>query len=90
MSNVSPQVNLERNPFDYVPQHVAQGPVYGAFPHPFVHRVPIPNQGGAEHLRRLAIRYLYHPDAQVGIVSMEAGAAGRYKVVIVLESHDIF
>ena len=85
-----PQVNPERNPFGYVPQHDAQGPVQAAFPHPFVHRIPTPKQGGAENLRRLAFRYLYHPDTQVGMVSMEAGAAGRFKVVIVLESHDIF
>jgi hypothetical protein len=75
------QVNVERNPFGYVPHHNAQGPVQAAFPHP--------NQGGAENLRRVAIRYLFHTDAQVGMVSMEAGASGRFKVVIVLESHDM-
>lgn len=85
-----PQINPERNPFGYVPQHDAQGPVQAAFPHLFVHRVPTLNQGGAENLRRLAFRYLYHPDTQVGMVSMEAGAAGRFKVVIVLESDGIF
>jgi hypothetical protein len=80
------QMNPERNPFDYVPQHNAPGLVQGNFPH----QIPTPNQAGAENLRRLAIRYLHHPDAQVGMVSMEAGAAGRFKVVIVLESHDAF
>ena len=81
------QVNPERNPFDYVPQHNAPGLVQGDFPHPY--RMPTLNTAGAENLRRLAIRYLHHPEAQVGMVSMEAGAAGRLKVVIVLESHDI-
>ena len=75
-------MNPERNLFDYVPQHNAPGLVRGAFPP----RAPTPNL----NLRRLAIRYLHHPDAQVGMVSMEAGAAGRFKVVIVLESHDLF
>ena len=84
------QDNLEHNPFGYIPQYNAPGPGRAAFPQPFIHRIPTPNPGGAEDLRRLAIRYLYHPDAQVGTVSMEAGPAGRYKVVIVLESHDIF
>ena len=79
-------MNPERNPFDYVPQHNAPGIVRSAFPP----RAPTPNQAGAENLRRLAILYLHHPDAQVGMVSMEAGAAGRFKVVIVLESHDLF
>jgi hypothetical protein len=80
-------VNLERNPFGYVPQ---PGPAQAAFPHPFVHRIPTPDQEGAENLRRLASRYVHHPYAQVGMVSMEAGAAGRFKVVIILESLDIF
>ena len=61
------------------------GLIQAAFPP----RIPTPNPA-AENLRRLAIRYLQHPDAQVGMVNMEAGAAGRFKVVIVLESHDIF
>ncbi|KAF8462235.1 hypothetical protein DFH94DRAFT_699820 [Russula ochroleuca] len=83
-------VDIERNPYDYVPQHNAPGRVQAAFPHPLVHRIPTPNQAGAENLRRLAGRYLHHPEAQVGMVSVEAGAAGRFKVVIILESHDIF
>jgi hypothetical protein len=63
------------NPFGYIPQRNAPDPVQ------------------AEDLRRLAIRYLHHPDAQVGTVSMgagQAGAAGRFKVVITLESNVIF
>jgi hypothetical protein len=85
-------MNIERNPFGYVPQHNGPDPVQPAFAHPFfVHRTPTPNQAlaGAESLRRLAIRYLHHPGTQVGMVSMEAGAAGRFKVVVVLESHDV-
>ena len=81
-------MNSEPIPFGYVPQHhnAPPGLVQAAFPH----RIPTPNQAGAENLRRLAIRYLHHPDAQVGMVSMEAGDDGRLKVVIVLESHDLF
>ena len=71
-------------------QHNAQGPVQGAFPHPYIHRIPTPNHGGAKNLRRLASRYVHHPDAQVGVVSVEALATGRFKVVIILESDGIF
>jgi hypothetical protein len=84
-----PQVNLERNPFGYFPQPNAPVPVQTAFP-PFVHRIPIPSQGRAENLRRLADLYLRHPGAQVGMISTEAGTAGLFKVVITLESPDIF
>jgi hypothetical protein len=83
-------VNLERNPFGYVPRHNAPDPVQAAFPHPFIHRIPTPNQAGGENLRRLASRYLHHPDAQVRAVCMEAGTAGRFEVVIILEAHDVF
>ena len=83
-------MNLEHNPFGfgYVPQNNAPDLVQAAFP--VHHRIPTPNPARAEDLRRLASRYVHHPDAQVGMVSMEVGAAGRFKVVIVLESHDIF
>ena len=86
-------MNLERNPFGYVPQHNAPRPVQPTFAHPFfVHRTPTLNQApaGAESLRRLAIRYLHHPGTQVDMVTMEAGAAGRVKVVVILDSHDVF
>ncbi|KAI0000565.1 hypothetical protein BJV77DRAFT_396000 [Russula vinacea] len=83
-------VDIERNPFGHVPQNNAPGFVHAAFPHPFVHRIPTPNQAGAENLRRLASRYLHQPDAQVGMVSVEAAAGGQFKVVIILESHDVF
>ena len=42
----------------------------------------------AENLRRLASRYVHHPDSQVEMVRMEPGSAGRNKVVIVLEMAD--
>ena len=60
----------------------ARGPVQAPFPQQSVHRIPTPNQGGAENLRRLASRYLHHPDAQIDVVRVEAGATGRFKVVI--------
>jgi hypothetical protein len=84
-------VNQEYNPFDYVPPHVAPGLVQAAFPHPFVHRTPTPDprpQVGAENLRQLARHYLHHPDAQVSVVTMEAGTAGRIKVAVIFETPD--
>ncbi|KAF8475318.1 hypothetical protein DFH94DRAFT_760656 [Russula ochroleuca] len=82
-------VNVERDPFGYVPQQNASGPVPTAFPHLFVPRVRTPNPAGAENFRRLASRYL-HSDAQVCLVRIEATPAGRFKVVIILESDDVF
>lgn len=32
---------------------------------------------------------MHYPGAQVGMVNKEAGSAGRLRVVITLESHDI-
>ncbi len=84
-------MNQEHNPFGYVPPHVAPGLVQAAFPHPFVHRIPTPDappQAGAENLRRLASHYLHHPDAQVSMVTMEAGTAGRIKVAVIFETPD--
>jgi hypothetical protein len=84
-------VNQERNPFGYFPPHVAPGPVQAAFPHLFVHRIPTPDpppQAGAENLRQLASHYLRHPDAQVSMVTMEAGTAGRIKVAVIFETPD--
>jgi hypothetical protein len=89
VQDVSPQVNVERDPFGYVPQQNASGPVPTAFPHLFVPRVRTPNPAGAENFRRLASRYL-HSDAQVCLVRIEATPAGRFKVVIILESDDVF
>ena len=48
VQDVSLQVDIERNPFGYVLQNNAPGLVLAAFPHPFVHQTPIPNQAGAE------------------------------------------
>jgi hypothetical protein len=45
-------------------------------------------QPAVENLRRLASRYIYHPDSQVNAVRMEPGTGGRYKVVIILEMTD--
>ncbi|KAN0115594.1 hypothetical protein V8E52_006713 [Russula decolorans] len=79
-------VNQELGLFGHVPQHVAPDPPQPAFPHMFVHGIPIPNQPRPEDLRRLASHYWYHPAAQVGTVSVEAGTTGQYKVVITLET----
>ena len=81
-----PQVNQERDLFGHVPQHVAPEPPQAAFPRPFVHGIPTPDQPRPEDLRRLASRYWYHPAAQVGMVSVEVGTTGQYKVVITLET----
>ncbi len=82
-------MNQEHNPFGYLPPHVAPGLVQAAFP---VHRVPTPAppppQAGAENLRQLARHYLHHPDAQVSVVTMEAGTAGRVKVAVIFETPD--
>jgi hypothetical protein len=78
-------VNQERDLFDYFPQHVVPGPPQAAFPHLFVHGIPNPNQPIPEDLQRLASRYWYHPAARVGMVSVETGTTGQYKVMITLE-----
>jgi hypothetical protein len=78
-----PQVNQERDLFGH--EHVVPDP-QAAFPHPFVHGIPTPNEPRPEDLRRLASRYWYHPDAQVGMVSVEEGTTGQYKVVITLKT----
>jgi len=69
-------VNRERDPFCQVPRHVVPDPPQAAFP-----RQPRP-----EDLRRLASHYWYHPDAQIGMVSVETGTTGQYKVVITLKT----
>ncbi|KAI0248288.1 hypothetical protein BJV78DRAFT_1237287 [Lactifluus subvellereus] len=70
--------------FAYAPQGVAAGPD-GALPDAWPDRVPAPGPPGAEILRCLASYYLHHPDAQVDMVRMEPGPAGRFKVMIMLE-----
>ncbi|KAH9962654.1 hypothetical protein BC827DRAFT_1197309 [Russula dissimulans] len=64
-------------------------PVQAAFHDPFGRGIPAPVQPAAENLRRLAGRYLYHHDSQVDLVSMEPGAAGRCKLLIVLDVADL-
>ena len=78
-------MNQERDLVGHVPRHVVPDPPPAAIPRPFVHDIPTPNQPGPEDLRRLASRYWYHPDAQVGMVSVEEGT-GQYKVVITLKT----
>jgi hypothetical protein len=79
-------VNQEHIPFGHVRQRVVPDPPQAAFPHLFVHGIPTPNQARPEDLRGLASRYWYHPNGQVGMVSVEVGATGQYKVVIILET----
>ena len=67
---------------------VVPDPTRAALPDPSAHWVPALGQSTAENLRRLASRYLNHPDSQIDMVRMEPGSAGRYKVVIVLEMAD--
>lgn len=87
--DVSQQENLEHAFIGYPPQQIALGPVQAAFPDPFAHRIPVPGQPAADNLRRLASRYLHHPNSQVRMVCMEPGATGHCKVVIILEMADI-
>jgi hypothetical protein len=79
-------VNQEHNPFGRVPQQVVPDPPQADFPHLFVHDIHIPNQPRPEDLRQLASRYWYHPDAQVGMVSVQAGTNGQYEVAITLKT----
>jgi hypothetical protein len=80
-----PQMNQGRDLLGHFPQHVVPDPQV-AFPNLSVHDIPTPNQPKPEDLRRLASRYWYHPDTQVGMVSVEAGTNGQYKVVITLKT----
>jgi hypothetical protein len=78
------------NNLGYAPQVIVPpvlDPIQAAFPNLPPHQAAA-GQPAAENLRRLAIRYVHHPDSQVDMVRMEAGTAGRYKVVIVLEIVD--
>lgn len=89
LTDTSLQENREYDLLDHVPQHVIPGPAQAAFHPPFVHQALIPDQLREDSLRRLARRFLYHPDSRVNMVWMEPGAAGRFKVVIVLEASDV-
>lgn len=79
-------MNQGRDHFGHVPQLVVPDPPQAAIPNLSIHDIPTPNQPRPEDLRRLASRYWYHPDTQVGMVSVEAGTNGRYKVVITLKT----
>jgi hypothetical protein len=82
------QVNRDNDLLEYA-QHVAPDPAQAAPYPPFVRRALTPNQPREDNLRRLASRFLYHPDSRVNVVWMEPGAAGRFEVVIVLEASDL-
>jgi len=71
--------NQDHNFLDYIPQQIP----------PLLAEAAAPGQPAAENLRRLAIRYVHHPASQVDLVSMQPGAAGHCRVVIVLEMVDI-
>ena len=67
---------------------VVPGPTRAGLPDPSAHRAPALGQSVTENLRRLASRYVNHPESQIDMVRMEPGSAGQYKVVIVLEMAD--
>jgi len=74
----------------YTPQGVVEpSPPQAAFPGSSVHLPPALGQPREENLRRLANRYVQHPGAQIDMVLMEPGSAGRYQVVIILEVVDL-
>ena len=54
------------------------------------HQVPALGEPATVILRRLANRYLDHPDSQVDMVRMEPGPAGGIRVVITVELADLF
>ncbi|KAH9973704.1 hypothetical protein BGW80DRAFT_1305917 [Lactifluus volemus] len=62
------------------------GPAQAAFPDPLFYHAPPPDQ--AENLRRFASRFLRNPNSQVHMVRMELGPAGRYRIVISLDTAD--
>ena len=75
--------------FGHVPRDIVPDPTQAAFPGPSSgHRAPTLGQPVPQNLRRLASRYVHHPDSHVEMVRMEPSSIGRYKVVIVLEMAD--
>jgi hypothetical protein len=78
-------MNQERDFFGQAPQQrVIPDPPHAAFPHQFDH-IPNSNQQ-TEDLRSLASRYWYHPNSEVGGVSVEKNnTTGRDKVMIILD-----
>ncbi|KAH9975647.1 hypothetical protein BJV74DRAFT_888758 [Russula compacta] len=93
LPQLQPNVTENRGhvPFGYGIQNPAPGPAQAAFPGPFAHdhRMPAQGQPAREDLRRLASRYMHHPDSQVDMVRMEPHASGRCKVVIILETANV-
>ena len=86
----SPQERQGNDHLGYAPRDVVPGPAQAAFPDPPAQRPRTPGQPTVENLRRLASRYVHHPDSQVDMFLIEPGSAGRYRVVIVLEMTDFF
>ncbi|KAI0306194.1 hypothetical protein B0F90DRAFT_1696957 [Multifurca ochricompacta] len=74
--------------FGYAPQYTAPVPT-GAFPNEWPHQAPVPSEPAAERFRRLASRYLHHPDSLVHMVDIELDNNGRFKMVITLQLADI-
>ncbi|KAI0306186.1 hypothetical protein B0F90DRAFT_1696878 [Multifurca ochricompacta] len=72
----------------YAPQYTAPVPT-GVLPNEWPHQAPIPNEPAAERFRRLASRYLHHPDSLVHMVDIELDNTGRFKMVITLQLADI-
>jgi len=81
--------NQERALFGRALHRVAPVPSQAAFREPLAHQIPTPDQRASRNLRRLASRYLHHPDSQIGLISVEPSVTGHCKVVIVLEMADI-
>jgi hypothetical protein len=74
---------------DYAPgpQLLVPGPSRAELPDPWAsYDAPVRDYPLADNLRRLSRRYLDHPDALVDMVRIEPGHAGRFKVVITLET----
>ena len=87
--DVSPQEGQEHDILDFASQHVPPFPVQVALPDPVAHQIPAPGQPAVDNLRRLAIRFLHHPDSQIDLISMEPGMVGLCRVVIILELADV-
>jgi hypothetical protein len=75
---------------DYALQLLVPGPAGAELPDPRAYNAPVLDYQLADNLRRLARRYLDHPNSQVDMVRMEPGHAGRFKVVITLDTADFF
>jgi hypothetical protein len=73
---------------DYAPQLPVPGPARAELPDLWAYDAPVRDYPPLDNLRRLARRYLDHPDLQVDMVHMEPGHAGRFKVVITLDTAD--